>query len=63
MEEQFPVNSGNVPPPSQSTNLLSQQLANFATFQQNSNGQRRKLKEAQRTIPKVKMKKRIIKCI
>jgi hypothetical protein len=28
MEEQFPVNSGNVPPPSQSTNLLIHQLQN-----------------------------------
>lgn len=52
MGEQFPVNSGNVPPPSQSTNLLSQQLANFASFQQSS-GHRRKGKDSPRTIPKV----------
>lgn len=56
MEEQFPVNSGNVPPPSQSTNLLSHQLANnFATFQ-NTNGLRRKVKEAPRSMPKVIIK-------
>jgi hypothetical protein len=55
MEEQFPVNSGKVPPPSQSTTLLSHQLAaatNVATFQHN-NGLRRKVKEAPRSAPKV----------
>lgn len=52
MEEQFPVNSGNIPPPSQSTNVLSHQIANFTAFQ-NSNGQRRKGKETQRHAPKV----------
>lgn len=55
-EQQFPVNSGKVPPPSQSTNLLSHQLANFATFQ-NNNGQRRKAKESQRSIPKLKLER------
>ncbi|KAI9245948.1 hypothetical protein EDC94DRAFT_627884 [Helicostylum pulchrum] len=56
MEEQFPVNSGNIPPPSQSTNVLSHQLANFTAFQ-NSNGQRRKGKETQRPAPKLKLER------
>lgn len=52
MDEQFPVNSGSVPPPSQSTIVTPHQLANFATFQNNT-GFRRKGKETIRPIPKV----------
>lgn len=37
MQEIFPVNSGNVPPPSQSTNLLSHQLSFNSAFQLNNN--------------------------
>ncbi|KAI9472220.1 MAG: WD40-repeat-containing domain protein, partial [Benjaminiella poitrasii] len=43
MEEHFPVNSGNVPPPSQSSNLLTHQLnLNNATFQ-NTNAIRQRI--------------------
>jgi hypothetical protein len=51
MEDQFPVNSGNVPPPSQSTNVPAHQM-NFATAFQTAN--RRKHKETlSRSTPKV----------
>ncbi|KAI8047511.1 uncharacterized protein B0P05DRAFT_642271 [Gilbertella persicaria] len=54
MEEKFPVNSGNVPPPSQSTNLLSHQL-NYAPNM--NNGLRRKTKETLKTAPKLKLER------
>ncbi|KAI7888195.1 uncharacterized protein EV154DRAFT_469419 [Mucor mucedo] len=56
MDEQFPVNSGSVPPPSQSSNVTPHQLANFATFQNNT-GFRRKGKETIRPIPKLKLER------
>lgn len=51
MEEQFQVNSGDVRPPTQPTNVLSHQLAtsSYANFQFNTNGTRRKAKEAVRS--------------
>lgn len=56
MDEQFPVNSGNVPPPSQPTNVLSHQLNtnNYNNFQFNTNGTRRKPKETLRSTSKVR---------
>ncbi|KAI7900323.1 quinon protein alcohol dehydrogenase-like superfamily [Cokeromyces recurvatus] len=44
MEEHFPVNPGNVPPPSQSTNLLIHQL-NHTTFQTSKRRTNKKSKE------------------
>lgn len=51
MQEVFPVNSGNVPPPSVSTNLLSHQLA-FNNNNHFQNNLKRKIKNV-KPIPKV----------
>ncbi|KAI8642645.1 hypothetical protein BD408DRAFT_416281 [Parasitella parasitica] len=56
MEDQFPVNSGDVAPPSQATNVLSHQL-NTNNFQFNTNGTRRKHKEAVRSASKLKLER------
>jgi hypothetical protein len=55
MEEQFQVNSGDVRPPTQPSNVLSHQLNNntYANFQFNTNGTRRKTKETVRSTTKV----------
>ncbi|ORE08975.1 hypothetical protein BCV72DRAFT_74875 [Rhizopus microsporus var. microsporus] len=53
MQEVFPVNSGNVPPPSVSTNLLSHQLA-FNNNNHFQNNLKRKIKNV-KSIPKLKL--------
>ncbi|CEP18800.1 hypothetical protein [Parasitella parasitica] len=56
MEDQFPVNSGDVAPPSQATNGLSHQL-NTSNFQFNTNGTRRKHKETVRSASKLRLER------